>query len=311
MDDDHLAEAARDLARGRWQPAQKLLNQNRTQDVKIHRLQVLAQEGCRYNTVEQWVQHTDDQSAHLLKIYTDVARAFLKPADHQHITAAWSQCESHLQHHGLLVQIAQLTLARVLPQAWREPATEPLLIDTVWAHFKKRLAELAEPAREEFTEGYRQYLEYYSPQWHGSGDEMSRVARELCDRAAQGSPRHVLPLVAFCEQLTASHREGGQSGFRREAGALWRKSSVRRRVTRAVEQWWQKRAVHYATDVRDANYLAYGLVHTGQYELAWKVFDFLGPFAIAWPWGMDDDDPATAFEEHRERMRAEATRRQL
>lgn len=306
LNDDALAEAVHEFTRGRWGAAQRLLNpRDVTGDVMIHRLQVLAQEGCRHDTIDRWITHRADESALLLQVYTDVARAFLDPADIQQVTVAWHQCVDASRGGNLFAQVALLTMVRCLPPRLRHPSGADPVIGGAWWRFAGNLAAQPESRRDEFTEGHRQYLQYYSPQWHGSAEQVLSTARELRRGATSGSPRHVLPLIAACEQLIASHLQAGSPQHRRGFRSPWRDRKVRQSVSEALVSWWDQRHGEHATSIREANYLAYALVHTGQLEAAVDVFDHIGPHLTPWPWGLDHENPAEAFQEHRERVRGE------
>lgn len=130
-------------------------------------------------------------------------------------------------------------------------------------------------------------LMYLCRKWRGSHEEMFAFARSTAANAPEGSPLHVLPLMANAEwSLWELEREEGILQHARPVNLTWRKGKeFHAELDNALDRWFRAGPRRHAMWHLDLNYLAYGLFRASRHRDAKAVFEAIGPYAEPIPWG--------------------------
>ncbi|NGO73199.1 hypothetical protein G5C65_33695 [Streptomyces sp. SB3404] len=261
---------------GRWESPRDLLTlTGEDWDLRIFRLQVLAEAGARLTFADTWAK-AEPRSPHALALVANVQalRAMIagRNAGRAQMEAAWGTCRTALKVWPPDVAPLVVMLALLRTHA---PNRDTLA--RVWEEIKQR-----DPWN---REAHHEVLTYLFPRYHGAQGEAAWWAEEQASIAPRGLPLALLPLVALAE-AHHSRQEQAQETY----GHSFHPWMECPQTDVALERWWRHRAPRpHACFADDANYLAHALSFGNRHREALEVFDAIGPYATHVPWAYCGD----------------------
>jgi hypothetical protein len=283
--DRELRTAVEDVGIGRWVGVRDLLERTGADwDRRTHRVRVLADAAAGGKCVETWqVAQPDSVDALVLRAEVEVVRTFRVVARDgsvatMRLDATVDACiaAAKAAPSDPVPVVSLLTIARLYPEGQRE-------IDSWWGEMQRR-----DPFN---REACHQVLRYFSSRYHGSAMMVQNFARECAQRAPQGSPLAVLPLVARVEEFKSARARHDAADL--ALNDTWIDDSAMYDLDVAMDRWFRRRSRAYAQDIPDLHYLAHGLCFGNRVEQAAAVFEVIGELAASNPWSLAGDPAAT------------------
>jgi hypothetical protein len=277
-DDRQLADACVDVQAGRYLSARDVLRDARGDlGLRAHRSLVLASEAWDSDLAERWVGEEPDPESSLLWARVAVLRA-MRAADNGDDRAnalariALAACRQASDHapHDPTPWVAQLALARFLRA--RDPAPQGLLTAPTgpWRLFSHILR--LDPWH---REAHHRFLSLFFPRHGGKSSEVWDVAAFLSQRAPEGSPLTLLPLVALVENYDPS----APLAYKAWEQPPWSTTAIS-----VYHKWLPNVSDQRFTPVVDLSYLAHALVMAHKEFEARAAFMLMGPYASRMPW---------------------------
>ncbi|MFJ6543480.1 hypothetical protein ACIQMP_22925 [Streptomyces sp. NPDC091385] len=291
-----LAEAA---WAGDWRPAAAYLDRaGRDWDERWHRVELLggmaAEDGA---WLTRWSQERPDSGdAATLSAYVllHTGWAIRGGGYAREVSAAhMRQFQDHL-HAAVETARRAAVFAPRDPGPWVVMVTAARGLKFPHGQFRSLWNELIRRAPHHFM-GHRQALEYWTPKWHGTDQEMLAFGERAIHACPPGSPLAGVYLYAVAEHI------------KRQGKLPTAPSSARKRlladVHRALNQVPEDNP--YLPPLRHV--LAHRLSHSGLFDEALDQFRRIGPWCGAEPWN-NRKDPVAAFDAERAVAAANSTR---
>jgi hypothetical protein len=303
--DRALAAACEDLRAGRFAGARDLLAATgRDWDLRCQRTLVLAEAASGGDAADRWVAaEPEGADGPALAARVAVLRAVRahRAGNAQAARLATRARAATLAAAGRypadpVPWVAMLHLNAAAPERMAAPAG--LDADGPWHH----VAQLWYCDRLS-REGHLRLVTAVGPEAGGSVAAMAEVARWISAWAPEGSPLHLLPLLAYAEGF----REGAGDSVRRRivlADRQWAGVEAGLEIDRAYGSWFASAQRRDPVLPPDLHLLAHALWAAGKDERAAAVFDAIGPYARSWPWSLHDEDPERVFLRARARCAA-------
>lgn len=277
-DDRELADACVDIQAGRYLSAREVLRSTRDDyALRAHRSLVLASEAWDSDLTERWVAEEPGPESALLWARVAVVRA-LRAAEtgDSRATAlgriALTACQQATTYNERdpTPWVAQLALTRIHPV--HDPAPHGLLTapSGPWRLFSYILR--LDPWH---REAHHRFLSVFFPRCGGKASEVWDVAAFLSQRAPEGSPLALLPLVALVEKYDPAVPL---------AYKTWEQPAWTATVMGIYHKWLPRVPDYRFTPVVDLSYLAHALVMAGKEFEARAAFMLMGPYASRMPW---------------------------